>query len=75
MSAKDRANWVNVHAAMFVWCMPLVSHRFRMDCLKYFPELQLRGCIEDNSKLIFLKSIYCDASLKPSRRDGSNNES
>ena len=38
-------------------------------------ELQIRGEIEDNSKIIFLflnKNICCDPSLEPSRCDGSN---
>ena len=40
-----------------------------------FAELQIRGGIEDNSKIIFLIShdnICYDLSLEPSRRDGSN---
>ena len=38
-------------------------------------ELQIRGEIEDNSKIIVLflnKNICCDPSLEPSRCDGSN---
>ena len=41
-------------------------------------ELQIRGGIEDNSKVIFLfliKNICCDPSLEPSQRDGSNDGS
>ena len=40
-----------------------------------FSELQIKGGIEDNSKiisLIFQQNICCDLSLEPSRRDGSN---
>ena len=38
--------------------------------LAYTPELQIRGGIEDNSKIIFLflnKNICCDPSLEPSQ--------
>ena len=38
-------------------------------------ELQIRGGIEDNSKIIFSflnKNICCDPSLEPSQQDGSN---
>ena len=41
-------------------------------------ELQIRGGIVDNSKVIILilqKNICCDPSLEPSRRDGSNDGS
>ena len=41
-------------------------------------ELQIYGDIEDNSKIFFLflnKNTYCDPSLEPSRRDGSNDGS
>ena len=37
--------------------------------------LQIRGDIEDNSKIIclfFNENVYCDPSLEPSQRDGSN---
>ena len=41
--------------------------------------LQIRGGIEDNSKIIFLllnkNIIWCDPSLEPSQRDGSNDGS
>ena len=44
--------------------------------LIYFKtELQIRGVIEVNSKIIFLisqKNICCDPSLEPSRPDSSN---
>ena len=38
-------------------------------------KLQISGEIEHNSKIFFLflnENICCDPSLKPSRRDGSN---
>ena len=38
-------------------------------------DLQIRGGIEDNSKILFLflnENIRCDPSLEPSQRDGSN---
>ena len=39
-------------------------------------ELQIRGDVEDNSKIIFLKkTVCCDPSLEPSRWDGSNDAS
>ena len=41
-------------------------------------ELQLRGGIEDNSKIKFLllsENICCDPSLEPSQRDVSNDGS
>ena len=41
-------------------------------------ELQIRGGIEDNSKIVFLllnENICCDPSLERSRRDGSNDGS
>ena len=40
-------------------------------------ELQIRGIIEDNSKIIFFlnKNICCDPSIEPSRRDSSNDGS
>ena len=41
-------------------------------------ELQIRGSIEDNSKIIFLfvkENICCDHSLEPSRQDSSNDGS
>ena len=40
-------------------------------------ELQMRGGIDNNSKIIFLlnENICCDPSLEPSRRDGSNDGS
>ena len=40
--------------------------------------LQVRGVIEDNSKITFLflnKNICCDPSLEPSQQDGSNDGS
>ena len=41
------------------------------------PDCQIRGNIDDNSKIIFLvsqqkKKKHCVASLEPSRQDGSN---
>ena len=42
------------------------------------PELQIRGVIKDNSKIIFLisrRNVCCDPSLEPSRQDDSNDES
>ena len=42
------------------------------------PELQIRGGIEDNSKIVFFyfsKKTCCDSSLELSRRDGSNDGS
>ena len=38
------------------------------------PELQIRGGIEDNSKIILFlnENIHCDPSLEPSRWDGSD---
>ena len=45
----------------------------------FFPELQIRGGIEDNSKLIFsyffMKTLCCDSSLEPSLPEGFNGES
>ena len=41
-------------------------------------ELQIRGGIENNLKIIVLfinENICCDPSLEPSRRDGSNDGS
>ena len=41
-------------------------------------QLQIRGDIEHNSKMIFLfleENICCDPSLEPSQRDGSNDGS
>ena len=41
-------------------------------------DFQIRGDVDDNSKIIFLflqENIHCDPSLEPSRRDGSNEES
>ena len=41
-------------------------------------ELQIRGAIYDNSKIIFLflnENICCDPSLEPSQRDGPNDGS
>ena len=41
-------------------------------------EFQIRGGIEDNSKIFFLflnENICCDHSLEPSRRVGSNDGS
>ena len=41
-------------------------------------ELQIRGVIDDNSKIFFFslnENIRCDPSLEPSRRDGSNDGS
>ena len=35
-------------------------------------ELQIRGGIEDNSKIILNKNVCCDPSLEPSQQDGSN---
>ena len=40
-------------------------------------ELQKRGGIEDNSKIILpisQQKLCCDHSLEPSQRDGSNDE-
>ena len=41
-------------------------------------ELQIRGGIKDNSKIIFLllhENVCCDPSLEPSQRDDSNDGS
>ena len=40
------------------------------------PELQIRGGIEDNSKIIFLIShVCCDPSIELVRQDSSNDGS
>ena len=56
-----------------------VSHKICfVDVVSIFvmmAKLQIRGGIEDNSKIIILflnENICCDPSLEPSRRDGSN---
>ena len=44
----------------------------------WYSKLQIRGAIEDNSKIIFLflsENICCDPSLEPSQQDGSNDGS
>ena len=39
-------------------------------------KLQVKGCMEDNSIFFnFSMKTYCDPSLEPSRRDGSNDGS
>ena len=44
--------------------------------LKGLYELQIRGGVEGNSKIIFLKeNVCCDRSLEPSRGEGSNDGS
>ena len=46
-------------------------------CSHQDSELQIRGGIEDNSRIIFLinEKICCDPSLESSRRDGYNDRS
>ena len=44
-------------------------------CFKYMSELQIRRSNRYNLEIIFHlspKNIFCDPSLEPSRRDGSN---
>ena len=58
-------------------CYTLVTVRTKciFHVIKCNSELQIRGGIEDNLKIIFLflnVNIFCDPSLEPSRRDGSN---
>ena len=52
-----------------------VASLFDMKRIVFFlTELQIRGGIKDNSKIIFLLNeiIFYDPSLEPSRTDGSN---
>ena len=60
-----------MNPAIAFYSFPYHVHKARMPKA----ELQIRGGIENNSKIIFLfltENICCDPSLEPSRRDGSN---
>ena len=65
----------------FIYQMPLkVKKEHNNYYLLFFPtsELQVRRGIEDNSEIFFFflnENICCDPSLKPYRRDGSNDGS
>ena len=53
-----------------------VKNKWKKGGTVYGSELQLIGGIEDNSKILnFHENIYCDPSLEPPRRDGSNDGS
>ena len=62
-------------------CLVVVAEYLETNELPYFfflSELQLRGGIEDNSKIFFLfqkENICCDPSLQPSHLDGFNERS
>ena len=64
-----------------VKCIPYDSrfYHHRLETGKHTTELQIRGGIEDKSKIMFFlflnENICCDPSLEPSQRDGSNDGS
>ena len=60
------------HPDVFKFSIPFYGSKSLIILLA---ELQIRGGIQDNSKIFFLllnENICCDLSLEPSWRDGTN---